>query len=366
MFGLVLMSSHAFSQQSEWVKKDREHWPQVSMVNEVWYRNGERYVHPSFEYAATGFLIDTGTDTLAATVKHALWVAKTKSMKTVDLRDLKRWVMHPKGNLKDSVVIDHLINTDTTEALSGPQSSITQRDWLVFTTGYRSPAIQPLRPRYTRVQVGERIYFTGCPYTEANCPIKEAQVIEVEGNRIILTMPDNLNLGGYSGSPLIDKDGYLIGILGGSSFNRRNGSPALYGISTQYLKAVLTHKQPLNVALIPINAVIKPIVLKQGFKAGMRELKQLLESDTASFTYDFSMENINRLGDEYKDELKLEWAVAIYKLNADRYCTPATYLKLADGYVLTGDKKRAVRVYNNVLKRWPGNKEATEGLSKLQ
>ncbi len=165
----VLLALPSIGQINEWVKYPKDQWPLISMINEVWYSNGERYVHPSFEYAATGFLIDTGTDTVAATVKHALWVAKMKSMNTVDLRGLRRWVMHPKGNLKDSVVIDYLVNTDTTEILNGPQSSITQRDWLVFTTRYRSAAIHPLKPRYSKVERGERIYFTGCPYSEQKC-----------------------------------------------------------------------------------------------------------------------------------------------------------------------------------------------------
>ena len=32
--------------------------------------------------------------------------------------------------------------------LNGPQSTLTQRDWIVFTAKYIAPDIQPLRPRY--------------------------------------------------------------------------------------------------------------------------------------------------------------------------------------------------------------------------
>jgi hypothetical protein len=356
----------SFAQQTDSLKDHpKDQRPTIAMINEVWYSNGERYVHPSFEYVATGFLIDTGTDTLAATVKHALWVAKTKSMTTVDLRDLQRWIMHPKGNLKDSVVIDRLINQDTTEVLSGPKSTITQRDWLVFTTKFRSPAIHPLKPRYTTVEVGDTIYFSGCPYAEKSCLTKEAKVLEVEGDRIIFTVSESFNLGGFSGSPLIDKNGYLIGILGGSSFNRKNGDAALYGISTRYLEKVLTNKQPLNVHLIPIDTVINSYIRKKGFKAGIKELRRMIETDSMHYKYDFSMENINRLGDRYKERGEIEKAIEIYKLSAERYSIPATYLKLADSYILANKKKLASDTYRKLLAKWPGNREATEGLHKL-
>src|SRR5690606_30834781 len=134
---LAYISSPAMAQQADWIRKPKEQWPQIAMINEVWYKNGERYIHPSFKYAATGFLIDTGKDTLAVTAKHVLWIAKAKSMNSVDLKDnLQRWIMHPKGNLTDSVVIDKLVNRDSTEILEGPNSTVTQRDWLVFTTQY--------------------------------------------------------------------------------------------------------------------------------------------------------------------------------------------------------------------------------------
>ncbi|MBL0745672.1 S1 family peptidase [Chryseolinea lacunae] len=312
------------------------------MINEVWYRNGERYVHSSFEYVTTGFLIDTGTDTLAATVKHSLWVAKTKAMNTVDLRHLQRWIMHPKGVLKDSVVIDYLINTDTTEVLNGNESTITQRDWLVFKTRFRSPAIQPLKPRYTRIEVGETIYFTGCPYSEKSCVTHEARVIETEGNRIIFTRPENLNLGGFSGSPLIDKDGYLIGILGGSSFDRKRGEPALYGISNRYLQDVLRHKKPLNVPLIPIDIITTSVISRKGLKAGVKDLRERMAVDSLHYRYDFSMEKLNSAGDYFIEQKKPKWAIELYKVSAEQFRATAPYLKLANAYILAGKRK------------WPG------------
>ncbi|RAW02213.1 trypsin-like peptidase domain-containing protein [Pseudochryseolinea flava] len=365
-FILLMLPTIGFAQTNDWVKRSKETWPPIAMINEVWFRNGERYVHPSFDYVATGFLIDTGSDTVAATVKHALWVAKTKSMRTVSVPDLARWIMHPKGNLKDSVVIDKLINADTTEILSGPQSTITQRDWLVFTTKYRSTNIQPLKARYTAVKRGERIYFTGCPYSSSTCTTQEATVLYTEGDRIIFTAPENLNVGGYSGSPLIDQSGFLIGILGGSSFDKRNGQAALYGISTRYLSDVLSKKSQLNVPLIPIESVIQPMIHTQGINASIRKLDAMLSDSISYFTYTFSMENISNIGDELAKTGKIKSAIKFYALNRKHFVTPYTYLKLAQAHALQGDKKKSRSVYKEILEKWPDNKEAREALEKLK
>ena len=123
-----------FSQAKEdWITGPKEQWPQIVLTNHVQFKNGDRYIDPSFSYAGNGFLIDTGKDTLAATVKHVLWVARNKKTKTVRLnRDLNTWIMKPKGGSSDSVVIDELINEDSTEVLEGSSSTILDRDWIIL------------------------------------------------------------------------------------------------------------------------------------------------------------------------------------------------------------------------------------------
>lgn len=356
---------YVFSQPEAWICKPRDLWPQIAMVNEVWYTNGERYVHPSFEYAATGFLIDTGTDTLAVTVKHVLWVAKTRSMNRVDVEGrLVRWIMHPKGNLRDSVVIDKLVNSDTSEILSGPKSTITQRDWLVFTTKYTSPHIQPLKPRYTAVKTGEKIRFFGCPYKSVNCMTAESEVVEIEGNRVIFLMPEGMELGGASGSPVVDENGLLIGILGGSSMTR-TGKPALYAISTNYLRDVLTHKQPLNVPLIPIGEALKPEIKKNGINAGLKKFTALKKDSKNFFIYNFASEEINALGDELLRDQKTDWAIAIYKLSIQEFALSTTYIKMAKAYLAKNEKGLAIEAYKGALVLHPENKEAAEALNSL-
>jgi hypothetical protein len=361
------LSIPLFAQKNTWVKKPMSDWPQVAMINEVWYKNGERYVDPSFQYAATGFLVDTGTDTLAATAKHVLWVAKTKTMKSVDLQGhLQRWIMHPKTNFKDSVVIDQLINRDTAEILNGPGSTIIERDWILFTTRYVSPNIQPLIPRYTKVHPGERIYYFGCPYEEPECVREESTVLEVQGNRILFAFPKDAHLMGASGSPLVDENGFLIGILSGATFSRSTGGDALYATSTHYLRKVLQNEKPLNVPLIPIGEILKEEVQKNGIDRAIKKFHALKATESNFFVYDFSLDAINAAGDYWLEQKKPRWAMAIYNLSLAEFPYTHTYTKIAKAYMVTGKKELARANYEKAIKLSPENQEAIEALDKLE
>lgn len=345
----------------------QEQWPQIAMVNEVWYKNGERYVHPSFAYAATGFLIDVGWDTLAATVKHALWIAKTSSMTTVDINDdLQHWIMHPKGRLQDSVVIDRLLNNDPSELLQGAGSSITQRDWLVFSIRFVSPHIQPLQPRYTPLRAGEKLWYFGCPYDDPACSVQATEVIETAGDRIVFRKPQGIALGGASGSPLVDADGHLVGILGGFAVARSTGEEALYGISTRYLQKVLSHEQPLNTPLIPMTEVLLS-EFRAGRVAAGRRLFEALKAKSENWqVYDFSSESVNAVGNALLEEKRFREAIALYQLSLQELALSPTYTQLGKAYRAIGKQGQAEKALRKALELWPANKEAQAILQELE
>lgn len=363
----ICLHSLAIAQSADWINKTKDQWPQIAMINEVWYTTGERYIHPSFEYAATGFLIDTGEDTLAVTAKHVLWIAKTSTMNAVDLQgQLDRWIMHPKGNLKDSVVIDQLINKDTAEFLNGPNSSITQRDWLVFTTSYVSPNTQPLKPRFTKLEAGEKVFYTGCPYNDQQCVTNEGIVLEVEGNRIVFTKTEGANIGGASGSPIIDKNGRLVGILGGAATAKSTGEDALYGTSTHYLKKILTNEQPLNVPLISISEKLKEAYTTKGLAATLQEFKQLKNDTDNYFIYDFSPEQINAFARSLVENNQLKEAIAIFKLSIKELRLSGTYTELGQVYLKQGKKAEAKSTFEKALELWSENEEAKAALNGIE
>lgn len=355
------------AQPADWIRQPQAEWPQIAMINEVWYQNGEQYVHPSFEYAATGFLIDAGRDTLAATAKHVLWIARPKDLSTVDINNrLERWIMHPKGNLRDSVVIGRLINSDTSEILQGPGSSITQRDWLVFTTRYVSPNIQPLSPRYAPLQPDEKIWYFGCPYDDPTCSMQATEVIEVEGNRIVFRKPDGVAVGGASGSPLVDTNGLLVGILSGSAVARSTGEPALYGLSTAYLQKVLSHEPDINQPLVPLTEVLLPEITNKGIRAAIKSFEAIKADPDQYFYYDLSLESLNRVGDKLMEAGRLREAIAVYQLNLQELAWSPTYTKLGKAYIAKGKVKSAEKALRQALELWPENKEAASALESLK
>lgn len=366
-WSLFLYCYYLPAQPAAWTQNPQEDWPPIAMINEVWYENGERYIHPSFEYAATGFLIDAGRDTLAATVKHALWIARPQDLQFVDINDrLERWIMRPKGNHRDSVVIDRLINTDRTEILQGAGSSITQRDWLVFSVQSASTAIQPLRPRYTPLQPGEKIWYLGCPYDDPVCSVQATEVIEVEGNRIVFRKPEGIALGGASGSPLVDADGFLVGIMGGSAVARSNGENALYGTSTAYLQKVLSHQPDFNRALTQLTEVLLPEFKTKGIRAGIKVFQALKADPDRYFQYDLSLEALNAVGDELLEASRIRAAIAVYKLNLEELNWSPTYTKLAAAYLAKGNTRLAEKTLLRALELWPENEEAAAALGALK
>jgi len=133
-----------------WIDLPVNQWPKIALINTVEYKNGDHYIAPSFSYAGTGFLIDNGRDTLAATAKHVLWIAKNKQSKAVEINaELKQWIMRPKGNTSETAIMERLLNEDANETLEGPTSSIIERDWIVFAVKKPSASLYPLKPRYS-------------------------------------------------------------------------------------------------------------------------------------------------------------------------------------------------------------------------
>ncbi|MDX1477116.1 MAG: trypsin-like peptidase domain-containing protein [Saprospiraceae bacterium] len=351
-----------------WVSSPLGEWPPIAMINEVWYQDSQRYVHPSFDYAGTGFLIDTGTDTLAATAKHVLWIARHRAMRTVNPNPwLQQWIMRPKGNLQDSVVIDQLINADTSELLQGRGASIQERDWLVFTTSYVSPDIQPLRPAYRQLQPGEQIYFAACPYRDSTCVTGHAEVLMARGNRIVFSQEDTaFDARGASGSPLLDSAGYLVGIFGGTSVDTRNGGEAFYGISTHYLKKVLENDPAMNRPLIPIGEHFLAEAARTDFDRAFANLQLLVTDEQAYFTYSLSPEEFIDLAADYKDQDSLEQAARIARLGLSvhpGFSRSHSFLGVIHAKAGRPDSARAAFV--RALELWPGNEEARGGLGTL-
>jgi len=191
------------------MEKPQSEWPQITMINQI------EYTDKSHPVAGCGFLLDTGDEILAATAKHVLIFFKSDSMESVSFGEtLKLWRMFPKNNPDDVVVVDKLINENPEEPLENIPS---ERDWLLFTIKERSQNIQPLRFRSGPMREGETVYIIGWRYTDKDCPqvVYEGNFVRSEKGSFLITtkeLADNTTPG-LSGSPVIDSNGYPLGLM---------------------------------------------------------------------------------------------------------------------------------------------------------
>lgn len=367
---LMLFPAAGFAQAKEsWIGKPVNEWPKIAMVNQVLFKNGDRYIDPSFKYAGTGFLIDNGRDTLAATAKHILWIAKNKQSRgTVLNAALKEWVMKPKDESQDSAVLNKLLNEDPAEQLEGKGSTIQDRDWIVFSIKKSSPALYPLKPRYTPVRAGEKVYILSCAYDDKSCTVHEGKVYQKLGMDILIQRDMRTHKGGCSGSPVIDANGYLISIISGSAGSRAGNVSV--AISNEYLKAILDKKPNLNSPKKDYGELIYNTVLRENSAAAIRQYKTLVKDPENFYNYNLRSPNRNGLretGEKLMAQGRNADAVNILRFNlkvsASFY---ENYNLLARAELANGNNAGAIKAYQASVKaNRDRSNEAYAALEKL-
>jgi hypothetical protein len=225
--------------RENWIDKPKTEWPHITLTNNFRFNSGDRYINPSFKYATTGFLIDLGKDTLAVTSKHLLWVIRYNTTNSVQLQEeLQEWTMSDKGNDRDSVVTGKLLNP-TAEIRQGENAEITKHDdWIVFSVKRSSPHIYPLKPRFRPVKEGEKVYILSGAYEDRLNTVWEGKVSVRRGRYIMIDHNTKINMSHSGGSPVIDTNGYLVGILSYSTSDGKTNKPITVVLSTEYLKDI--------------------------------------------------------------------------------------------------------------------------------
>lgn len=213
--------------------------PPISGVNDV------KFKESSFDndFAGNGFLIEHQGRVLAVTVKHALLIAKTDSMKTVELEGhLASWRVHPIGEPKKYIELGRLLNADSSEVLD---PGVIERDWLVFEVKANHSPLQPLKLRAEPVAAGERLFAVGCSYAfRDDCSpqrVEPGTFIGYSGSNLLLDLDkfDAGKLGGLSGSPVVDADQRLVGIVSNVLPHPNGNGDVFAPASLEYLLEVL-------------------------------------------------------------------------------------------------------------------------------
>ncbi|HPF51581.1 MAG TPA: serine protease [Draconibacterium sp.] len=195
-----------------WMEKPVSEWPELVLTNSV------EFSDTTYSNIGNAFLIETGSDTLAVTCKHIFMLFRTETNNKIDLNDnFRSWKIYPKGKAEKSLLLGSLINKNKDEE-TGEFNTLKVRDWIIFRLKEKSE-FTPLKIRTSPLREGEIVYAVGWAFkqhTEFPSLVK-MQVYKNFGVYFYVnTLTQNVDHAGRSGSPVIDKNGYLVGIVSGA------------------------------------------------------------------------------------------------------------------------------------------------------
>jgi S1-C subfamily serine protease len=188
-----------------WASTASTQWPQLVLTNETEFR-----AHSSLSGASAFLVVNSHGRVVATTAKHLLGDAGgVRPTLGVDelAGALVRWVMFPRTQPNQTVEV---------AGIAIPGLNAPDRDWLVLSLRdtSRLPAV-PLRLRRRPVSVGERVYLIGCPYTEPACRqnVYAGKVTaRSQGDAWRFDIDPPVKIPGFSGAPIVDANGLVVGV----------------------------------------------------------------------------------------------------------------------------------------------------------
>ena len=199
-----------------WITKTTSEWPNFALTNTI------KFTDTTYKNIANSFLVDTGFDTIAVSCKHIFMVFKNNDLNTIDLgNDFISWSIYPKGQIEKNIQLSKLINKNSNEPI-GEFNTLKNRDWIIFKISHTNSDIYPLKIRTTPLKKGEFIYSLGWGHEQTSKfpSLIKMKTYENLGNYyFVLTETKNINPAGRSGSPVIDSNGYLVGLVSGAEGN---------------------------------------------------------------------------------------------------------------------------------------------------
>jgi len=211
---------------------------QYSGINNIQFNN-ESYNKP---FVGNAFLIEHKNKLFAVTVKHTLLEAKTDEMTHVDIQPhVKQWLIHPNNKPNEFIRLGRLINADKREAID---MKILEKDWLIFEVEENQSSLKVLNLREQPLSEGEKLTAYGCSYAnKVDCQQDRyvGSFINNETNNLRVSMPnlDLSKLRGLSGSPVVDKDGLVVGIVSNVLKSRSGKGFDFAPANLKYLNSVL-------------------------------------------------------------------------------------------------------------------------------
>ena len=219
-FAILLVScdDKPLNNPEPWINQPVSEWPTFAMTNEVAFSD------TTFSELANGFLVNTGSDTVAVSCKHWFMIfEKYIGLSSIELgENFLSWKMFPKGNKEYTVTLDRLINHNPNEPI-GQFNSLKVRDWIIFEIDQSHEQIYPLKIRRSPIKTNEIVYAVGWGLNDK--PSELPQIVKLQCIKALKeytftkTLSKDIAPEGRSGSPVIDKNGYLVGIVSGQEGN---------------------------------------------------------------------------------------------------------------------------------------------------
>lgn len=201
-----------------WIEKPVSSWPDFALTNEINFKDTTYYD------IANSFLVNTGFDTIGVSCKHLFMVFENQlGLESINLgNQFNHWNMYPKNHKEKTVTVKKLINENTTEQI-GQFNTLKVRDWILFELERNSNQLYPLKIRYTPVNSNEIVYAVGWGMKQkdnSKPALTKLQCINnLEDYFYVKPLKTDTQPHGRSGSPVIDKNGYLVGIVSGQEGN---------------------------------------------------------------------------------------------------------------------------------------------------
>ncbi len=198
----------------------KESWKTSNYINSVQILLTNEYqLGESTTSGASSFLILTKEDTLLCTAKHLLGedMGISPEVKTDEFNSkLVYWDAFPRTEelASDIITVTKMVTEE-----------INKRDIILLDCELAKPnSIQPLTPRFTKAKRGERFEVIGCEYADESCFQNSyfGTMDGYESGQIVLKSEVKFDASGFSGAPVIDENGYVIGVLSGGGLFRGN------------------------------------------------------------------------------------------------------------------------------------------------
>jgi hypothetical protein len=190
-----------------WARLPFDRWPQLVLTNDAAFQ-GRTPLH-----GASGFLVrGPGGAIHLATARHLIGVngGVQPDVAIAELdRVLVHWNVFPRTQPETSV---------DAAGVSSQRLIATDSDWLLLkTTG--APVKEPSYPLTLRakpVAVGERVFMVGCPYSELRCRQNVYQGVvtaRAAGTLFRFDIDPPVIVPGFSGAPILDEQGLVVGVV---------------------------------------------------------------------------------------------------------------------------------------------------------